>query len=444
MDQSLKPTSPHSQGIRKRPPGTIKAARRRRMRLAWSVWFMAALFVFFQFYLQLSSGQMVGALMKSFSLTPMGGGFLASTYYYVYVLLQAPAGMLMDRYGPRLLLSVAAAVVSVSAFLFGAAHSVFVAAMARVLMGTGAAFAFVGCLNLIAKWFPMRRFAFMAAIVEAAGMLGAIIGSLWLADFISRVGWRDCMLFTGVAAAVLSICLWLVIRNAPRKRLIRATPNASDLWVGVKRLLKSRATWINGLYGAFLFSIVTVFTALWAIPFFEQAHHFSLVEATLVASSVYVGVMLGGPLCGWLDARYPCRRWLLILSAFLGACVLFVVIFDLMLPVWLLVLLLFVVGFLTSAYVLVFAVANELAIPTNRATSIGLANMMCVGSAPILQPVIGYLMRMHQHSYSAHSTVNLWHFQWAMSLIPFLLLVGSVLAVFLPERKRGFAKRKTF
>lgn len=420
-----------------------KSARRHRMTIAWSVWLMSVAFVFFQFYLQLSSGQIVDALMKSFSLTTLGGGLLASTYYYIYVLLQTPAGMLMDRYGPRLILSIGAVVVCAGSLLFAQASVVSLAALGRILMGTGAAFAFVGCLNLIAKWFPMRRFAMMAAIVEAAGMLGAIIGSLWLADFIERIGWRICMVVSAAVAGLLSILLWSVVRNAPRRKMPQVTIRTIDLWLGVKRLMRNRLVWMNGVYSGLMFSIMTTFIALWAIPFLEQSHHVSLFRATLMACSSYVGVIMGGPIFGWLDVRYDCRRLLMVVSALLTSVALFLVIFWISLPVSIVTTLLFVTGIFASAYVLTFAIANEIAIPTNRATSIGLTNMLCVGFAPILQPFIGYLMHAFEEGEPkiARAT-SLWHFQWAVSVIPMLLLVAMIMAFSLPKRQRGFVKRK--
>jgi len=124
---------------------------------AWLVWLVAASFVLFQFCIQLTSGEMVGGLMKSFSLSALGAGFLASSYYYIYVLLQTPAGMLMDRYGPRRLLSIGAAVMMLGSLLFASAHSLTFAILGRVFMGGGAAFAFVGSINLISRWFPAHQ-----------------------------------------------------------------------------------------------------------------------------------------------------------------------------------------------------------------------------------------------------------------------------------------------
>src|SRR3989338_4587397 len=104
-------------------PGALKTARKKRMRLAWSVWFVAAIFVLFQLFLQLSSGEVISALMKSFTLTAFGGGVLISSYYYIYVLLQTPVGILMDRYGPRGTLSLGAFFICVGSLIFASAKT---------------------------------------------------------------------------------------------------------------------------------------------------------------------------------------------------------------------------------------------------------------------------------------------------------------------------------
>src|SRR3989338_1805167 len=162
---------------------TLGRARRRRVTLAWSVWIIAVIFVSFQFLLQLSSGEMISGLMRSFMLTAFGGAILTSSYYYIYTLLQVPAGMLIDRFGPRSVLSVGAAIVCIGSLLFAWSKVLWIALIARILMGTGASFAFVGCISLIAIWFPVKRFAMMTGIVETVGMLGTIFGTMWLANY---------------------------------------------------------------------------------------------------------------------------------------------------------------------------------------------------------------------------------------------------------------------
>ena len=410
-------------------PGALKTARKKRMRLAWWVWFVAAVFVLFQFFLQLSSGEVISALMKTFALSAFGGGVLVSSYYYIYVLLQTPAGILMDRYGPRGALSGGAFFVCIGGLIFAAAKTVLFALLGRILMGAGSAFAFVGCLNVISIWFPIRRFALMAAIVETAGMLGAIIGNFWLAQCIQKMGWRHCMLIAAIFAGILSFFLVLIVRNAPRQKKLPATTVVrASIRVCLKKLIHNPIVWINGIYSGLMFSIVTVFIALWAIPFFEWSHHLDLVKATLVTATLYVGVAIGGPIIGWLDNKTRWRRQMMIFDAFFASFCLFIVISDVHLSLLEIGLFLFLTGMCASSYVLTFAIANEIASPENNAMCIGFTNMLCVIFAPILQPLVGFLMT-HLDGKTPH------YFQWAMSVVPLFLLVAAVIGFFLPQRR---------
>lgn len=414
----------------------LRRARRIRVTLAWSVWFVAVVFVLFQFFLQLSSGQIIAGVMDTFALTAFGGAVVTSSYYYIYTALQVPAGILMDRFGPRVVLSVGAFVVCVGSFLFALSKSIALALLGRILMGGGAAFAFVGCLSLVAIWFPVRRFAVMAAIVETVGMLGVIFGTLWLANFIRTTGWQASMVMAGGVAFLLSIFLWFVIRNTPRRKKFPIRLVGMPMRSGFMRLVRSPVIWLNGIYSGLMFSIVTVFAALWSVPFLEIAHHIGLFEASVVSSMLYAGIAVGAPIIGWLDGKTSWRRNMMMLNAIISAVLLLMVIFWIRLPIGVVSVLFFVMGAFASSYMLTFAIANEVATPSNRATSMGLTNMLCVIFAPILQPLVGFLISHFDATPAIHHAVarSLIHFQLALVVVPVLLLASSVIAYFLPKK----------
>ena len=412
------------------------AAPPRAPSLAWLMWGVSLVFVLFQFFLQLSSGEMVDGLMKSFSLTALGGGVLASTYYYIYVALQAPAGLMVDHYGPRRLLGAAAAVCTVGCLLFASAHHLLFAIVGRLMMGMGAAFAFVGSLNLIARWFPLERFGVMAAISETVGMIGSLLGGFMLADLIQHIGWRDAMLgATGVGVAV-ALSLWLVVRDAPKNvKPITHRPKSS-LWPDVKILMKKPAVWWNGIYSGAMFGVVTVFVALWGIPFIQKVHHLSLTMATLTCNLMFIGVAIGGPILGWLDARTTYRRQLLLGCALAAAVILGLLIYLPGLPLDVVMGLMLVLGMVTSSYVITFVIANEIATPRTRATSIGFVNMLSVASAPIFQPLIGFVLFVLSGEVAFHeiTAYSVFHFQIALSIVPLFVLAAALIACRLPER----------
>lgn len=406
---------------------------------AWLIWVVSAIFVLFQFFLQLTSGVIVDGLMKSFSLTAFGGGLLASAYYYVYVALQAPAGLLVDCYGTRRILSIGAIVCGMGCILFALSSNVGEALLGRLLMGAGASFAFIGSMNLVARWFPQHRFGLMAAMAETSGMIGSLFGSIYLAHVVQTYGWRYSMEGAAALALLIGFLLALIVRDAPKHAEPLAPRTKAELWSDVKLLIKKPVVWLNSIYSSAVFGIITIFVALWGIPFMEKAHHLSLSKATLLCNLVFIGVAFGAPLLGWLDNRLRYRKVLMVGAAFSAATLLFIIIFDSSLPTAAVAGLMLLLGVVSSSYVLNFVIANEVSTPHTRSTSIGITNMFSVASAPIFQPLIGlilFLLSSHarQTSIDSYSIV---HFQLALSIIPIFVAIAGVLGFWLPNRSKA-------
>lgn len=396
--------------------------------LAWIVWTVSAIFLLFQFFLQLSSADIVGGLMQSFSLTALGASVLASTYYYVYVTLQAPAGILIDRFGPRRLLTVGALVCALGCWIFSSSLQLPWAVIGRLLMGAGAAFAFVGSLSLIARWFPINRFAVMVAVAETVGMFGALFGGTLLAHLVTHFGWQQSIQGAAVLAGVISVLLWMVVRDSPPNSVPVPLPE-SHFWRDIKILVNNKAAWINGAYSGLMFAVQTVFIALWGVQFMQVAHHLSLTMAAFICNLVFIGVSIGGPVLAWVDSRFAWRRQITMGGAFAAMILISVVLYLPQLPLWVVAVLMFLLGFGGSAYVLTFVIANEIAPGHMRSTSVGFVNMLSVGSAPLLQPVAGLLLALSSH-HSINYTVH--DYQVALSILPLGLLISIFLARHLP------------
>src|SRR3989338_6717650 len=99
------------------------------------VWMGGALFVMFQFMLQGAPSVMLHPLIVDLKTDVIGVGFLTSSFFYTYVFCQVPAGILVDRFGPRKCLIVGIFLLAASSFLFGLAHSLWMARLIRMLMG---------------------------------------------------------------------------------------------------------------------------------------------------------------------------------------------------------------------------------------------------------------------------------------------------------------------
>jgi len=404
--------------------------------LAWTIWAISAIFVVFQFFLQLSSGEIVKDLMASFHLTAFGGSVLASSYYYIYVALQTPAGMLMDRFGPRKLLTMGACVCAIGCMLFGLAPDLTLAIIGRIMMGAGAAFAFVGSLYLIAQWFPSSKFSSMVGVAEMVGMLGTLAGSLFLAKVLVWFDWRVAIAGCGVFAASLSVAIWMIIRDRPVPKIVEVNDSeeGQSLWVDLKSLVGNKIAWVNGLYSGLMFCFVTVFVALWGIPFLMTEHHIPLFAATLSTNLVFVGIAFGSPLMGYLDTRFSLRRHILAASSLMLALLFAAVLFMPFINMLAVDILMILMGCACSAYVITFAVAHEIVGPNRRAASLGFVNTLSVGTAPLFQPVVGWFLHLLSNKASGVEHYSLGQFQIALSSIVLVLLLGVYLAKLMPER----------
>lgn len=405
----------------------------------WLIWGCSAVFVLFQFFLQLSSGVIVKDLMHAFSITAVGAGILSSTYYYVYVALQTPAGMLIDRYGPRKLLTGGAIVCAIGCWWFAIAQTLWLAEIGRLFMGAGSSFAFVGSLFLISQWFPTERFAFMVGVAETIGTLGTLVGDIFLATLLNNYGWRTCMMGAAFIAMALFLLCWLIIRDRPKTSSYqlhnKQHPNQSNhqFLQNVVLLIKSPQAWLNGIYSGIQFAIITVFVALWGIPFFMEAYKISVTAATILASAVFVGLAIGCPAVGLVSRFIKSRRWFLIISALLNAVLLLVIILLTNLSMIVLSILLFFLGILCSSYVLNYAIANEIAPQNGISTCIGFTNTLAVITAPLLQPLIGAILHFVNHYHNGQQHYTVFDYQISLLLLPLCLVIGGICAYYIHD-----------
>ena len=109
-------------------------------------WLVGAVFFFYAWILRVSPSVMVEDLMRDFAVGGAVVGNLSALYFYGYAGMQIPVGLLLDRFGPRRLMTGAAGLVAVACLLFASSHGLVGASATRFLIGAGCAFSLVGAM----------------------------------------------------------------------------------------------------------------------------------------------------------------------------------------------------------------------------------------------------------------------------------------------------------
>lgn len=377
---------------------------------AWLIFILCGLFYAFQFAIQVSPDTLGLSLQKEFAVSEHRLGLLTAAFFLAYTVMQLPAGILMDRLGAHRLLSWAAVSCSVGCVLFASAQHIYVAGAARLLMGTGSAFAFIGALKLVAHWFPRRNFTLLNGILMIFGMVGGVLGEGPLARLIATIGWRYSMLGLGGIGFIIAILLAVYIKNSPHaqpKKAVNELPHIEKH--ALTLVTHNQQLWLISLYTGLLSIVPMVFCSLYGVPFLKAAHGVSDAVAASLTSLILIGIGIGSPVWGWLSDRSKRRLPTMIIAAIATPLIFAFIIYRVQLPLALLASAMFLLGFCSCATLPAFSMACEISKSSQTATALAFINSFDTIGGMLALPLIGRLLGVfanpmnqntHMYSYS--------------------------------------------
>ena len=418
---------------------TKKACKQWTKIYPWLVWLLGASFFFYKYLVQVSPSVMTADLMRAFQINAAGLGNLSACYFYAYLIMQVPVGILLDKFSPRYLTTFAILVCGVSTFIFAQVNSLGLACIARAAIGFGAAFAAVSCFKLATLWFSPQRFALISGMCMTAAMLGAVFGQAPLSLLVQDFGWRTALEIVGGLGVILSVIYLITVQDKPesdkRTDLTKHSAAPSHLFGNLWLILKSKQSWLLSLYSGLAFAPVSVFGGLWGVPFLQQAHHFSASQAAYATSWIFIGFGVGAPLLGWMSDFIGRRKPIMVSGTFLALLSLLVVIYYPHQNMWQLTVLLFCFGFGTSGFFTCFAMIREVFPILLAATVLGFMNMFDSICEALSEPLVGWALDLGWsgatiqgvHQFSTQG------YQIALSLMPIYLAISLLLLVFIKE-----------
>lgn len=261
----------------------------------------------------------------------------------VYAAMQIPVGVLIDRYGSKILMLVGVSLMTAGQMWFALAGTFEAGLAARVLLGCGDAMVFTSLLRLIALWFHVRQAPVVTQLTSMVGQLGAIAAATPLAAALARFGWAWSYGVAASVGVVLGVALVLLVRDSPYAGVVVER-------IKVRALARTMAeVWGNpgtrlGLWVHFTSQFgPTVFTMLWGYPFLI-AQGLPSTRASGLLILLTVTAMVVGPVVGLLTSRVPYHRSTLVLVvvAMIASTWAVVLLWPGPAPFWLLVVLVMV------------------------------------------------------------------------------------------------------
>jgi len=371
------------------------------LRLAWTIWGFGALFYLMGFFQRVAPAVMTAELMREFNISAAALGNLSAFYFYSYVALQVPTGIIADIWGPRRLLSTGAFVAASGILLFAVAPNIWWANCGRFLIGGSVAVAWVSTLKLAGDWFPAKYFAVISGVALFFGLVGAVFAGPPLRLLIVAFGWRHTMLASAVVTFAICAGVWLIVRDHPGEKgyagFTEPAPAAGNssrgqIIAGIIEVLRYPNVWLLFIIGGGIVGSVLTFGGLWGVPYLSTHHGLSTTQAAALNSTLLVAWGIGGPVFGGLSDRIGRRKPLFLVGVTLLVTGWALILFVSDLPGAILAIVLFMTGFTSGCVIISFAFARE-SVPAHlTGTVIGLNNMGFMLGPTLLQPSVGWML----------------------------------------------------
>jgi sugar phosphate permease len=370
--------------------------RLRRQR--WLIFLILALIYILVYFYRVSLAVVAGDVSRDLDLTPAQLGSLSSILFYVYAAAQIPLGPMIDRLGSRVVISGCGVLTAIGGILFSQAGSMGEAMVARVLIGLGTSSVLMATFTIFSHWFSKQEFGKVSGLMVAVGNLGNLAGTAPLAFAVSLIGWRSSFLVTGVLQALVTVLVFLMVRDRPPRSSADAGADTAVEPVGMlaawRQILCNGDFWLLSAVAFAWYGNYLAVQGLWGGPYLMQALKLSRAETGNMLMYTSLG-FIGGSLVIDSIARKLLQSYkktllagqlllLLLMTSFLGIAEL--------IPHAALALLFFVLGLAVSSGVMIYPIIRSMFPVRIVGTALTSLNFFVLLGAASMQQVMGVII----------------------------------------------------
>lgn len=354
----------------------------------WIMWILALLFYFYQFIIRVATGNIREPLTLDFNLTAGEFGLFASYWLVSYALLQIPAGIALDKWGAKKVLTGSALLCGIGTLLMAQSESFTLLCISRLLIGAGSAAAFIGTIKISSEWFEPNMLPILVGVISAGGVLGASLAGAPMVILQSYVGWRTIFFSLSIIAFGLAILYSLLLRDKKLANSVTFTEIKQQL----KHIITEPQIWLLGTIGFLLYTPVSVLADLWGPSFMKVVYGYDSINSALATSFIFYGNAAGSFLAGWVFLKFATNKqyftFFMLVAAGVMACIVWIELSSFAM----LCAALFGLGCLVGAENLVFPLGARYAQNGYQGLSASVINFLVMVGAIVLQPGIGLIM----------------------------------------------------
>ncbi|MEX0603065.1 MAG: MFS transporter [Marinobacter sp.] len=363
--------------------------------LKWGGWCLLVSIFINGFFFRFAPATLSGSMQQQLGLTTTALGIVASMHFWVYTLMQVPAGIFTDSVGMRNGGVIGGAVTALGAFCFGFAPTFVVLLVGSALMGLGLSAVFVALMSYNATWFSPERHSLIMGTTMLLAALGSAIAQSPTAHLLNWFTWREIVIFFGILTLSATALLPVFSASSSKKEQppdLKARMKLRQLLLGNRYVLRERQVWLLFLCVAATNGTLYAFLGLWAVPLLTDGFSLNAYQAAQYATAALIVYGISSLFWGWAAYRVGAKKPIIVTTTLLSTIVWAAMAFSEWMPGWSALLLFVFLGLSGGPVGVIFAATKESVTLQNVGFATALVNMGAFLAAALVQSGFGVIL----------------------------------------------------
>jgi MFS family permease len=277
--------------------------------LAVGVWLLASIFYAYQYIIRVIPNILMTDIMDQFDIDAGIFGQFSGVYYIGYSLMHLPLGIMLDRFGPRKVMTICILLIVIGMAPMIYCDHWITSIIGRLLIGIGSSAAIVGTFKIIHLAFEERLFTRMLSFSVTIGLLGAIYGGGPTKAMYDAIGYEAIIEISMLFGLLLALLTYFLVPEISELSTKNITISSE-----IRTVITNPKVIFLGICAGLMVGPLEGFADVWGTAFLKQVYEFDSNISSSMPSIIFIGMCFGAPVLNFIAEKTASYMGVIIAS----------------------------------------------------------------------------------------------------------------------------------
>jgi predicted MFS family arabinose efflux permease len=365
--------------------------------------------------------------MTQFSVDASSYGLFVSCYYYGYSGMQIPIAVALDKYGPRLILTLCALLCCIGMYISINGDTWGLVLFGRFIIGVGSAGGWLSTSKVISQRFASKHYTRVVGFSFSIGLVGLVYGGRPTSELVQAIGWKPVGNILSIVALGIAVMAFLILRNKKSDDVVAEKLKIKD----IINIIKSPKLIALAIANLLMVGSLEGLSDVWGVNYLVAGYGMEKSSAAQIISFIAIGMIFGGPILAFFSQYIGEYIMIFIAGLVMALCIILLLYSPMPLNDFMLSSICFVIGIMCCYQLLVFSIGSKISSKQTLSLTIAFLNCINMLGGAFFHTLIGIGMDSFSQNTALSGIYSVDSYQIALLIIPICAIVGGVIALLL-------------